>query len=288
MNTTTTPTPRVFDVTADTFERDVVERSRHTPVLLDFWATWCGPCKSLGPILEKLAEDYRGGFVLAKVDVDREQALAGHFQIRSVPTVMLVQDGQVTGGFPGALPEGQIRQFLSQHGVEPGDEAAAGPAQAVEDPGAAVARLRATVADEPDKAEHKLELALALMETGELDEAGELLDALPTELTLEPRAARACARVRVTRALADAPSATDLEDRVARDPDDHAARHLLGLRLVDSGDAEAGLEQLLELLRRDRGYRDGLPRQALLDAFNVIEDDALVRSARRRMNSLLF
>ncbi len=288
MNTTTTPTPRVFDVTADTFERDVVERSRHTPVLLDFWATWCGPCKSLGPILEKLAEDYGGGFVLAKVDVDREQALAGHFQIRSVPTVMLVQDGQVTGGFPGALPEGQIRQFLSQHGVEPGGEPAAGAAQADDDPQDAVARLRAAVAEAPDKPEHKLELALALMETGDVDEAGELLDALPTELTLEPRAARALSRVRLTRTLADAPSAAELEGRLARDPGDHAARHLLGLRLVDAGDGEAGLEQLLELLRRDRGYQDGLPRQALLDAFNVIDDDTLVRAARRRMNSLLF
>lgn len=288
MNTTATASPRVFDVTAESFERDVVERSRHTPVLLDFWATWCGPCKSLGPILEKLADDYGGGFVLAKVDVDREQALAGHFQIRSVPTVMLVQDGQVTGGFPGALPEGQIRQFLSQHGVEPGDEATAGAGQADEDPGEAIARLRAAVAEDPDKAEHRLELALALMAAGETEEAGGLLDALPTELTLEPRAARACAQVRLMRTLADAPSAADLEARLADDPDDHAARHLLGLRLVDAGDGAAGLEQLLELLRRDRGYRDGLPRQALLDAFNVVEDDALVRAARRRMNSLLF
>lgn len=288
MNTTTAPTPRVFDVSAETFERDVLERSRQTPVLLDFWATWCGPCKSLGPILEKLAEDYGGAFLLAKVDVDREQALAGHFQIRSVPTVMLVQDGQVTDGFPGALPEGQIRQFLSQHGVEPGSNAAAESATADESPQDAVTRLRSTLAGEPDKAEHKLELALALMDTGDIDEAGELLDALPTELTLEPRTARAYARVRLARTLADAPSAADLEDRLAGNPDDHAARHLLGLRLLETGNAEAGLEQLLELLRRDRGYADGLPRQVLLDAFNVVEDEALVRSARRRMNSLLF
>ena len=101
--------PHVFDATAATFEDTVIRKSLETPVLVDFWATWCGPCKTLGPILEKLAADYHGAFALAKVDVDKEQELAAAFQIRSVPTVMLVKDGQLVDGFPGALPEGQLR-----------------------------------------------------------------------------------------------------------------------------------------------------------------------------------
>ncbi|HWS77743.1 MAG TPA: thioredoxin, partial [Thermomonas sp.] len=110
-----TATPHVFDATAATFEDTVIRKSLETPVLVDFWATWCGPCKTLGPVLEKLAGDYNGAFVLAKVDVDQEQELGAAFQIRSVPTVMLVKGGQLVDGFPGALPEGQLREFLKHH-----------------------------------------------------------------------------------------------------------------------------------------------------------------------------
>src|SRR5690606_32647216 len=116
---TDTAKPHVFDATAATFEDTVIRKSLQTPVLVDFWATWCGPCKTLGPVLEKLAGDYNGAFLLAKVDVDAEQELAAAFQIRSVPTVMLVKDGQLVDGFPGALPEGQLREFLRHHGIEP-------------------------------------------------------------------------------------------------------------------------------------------------------------------------
>ena len=111
-------TSHVFDATLADFETDVLKKSMDTPVLVDFWATWCGPCKTLGPVLEKLAAEFNGGFVLAKVDVDKEQQLAGYFQIKSVPTVMLVKGGQIVDGFPGALPEGQLREFLGHHGVE--------------------------------------------------------------------------------------------------------------------------------------------------------------------------
>ena len=117
--------PHVFDATTETFEAQVLQKSLETPVLVDFWATWCGPCKTLGPILEKLAGEYHGAFELAKVDVDKEQQIAAAFQIRSVPTVFLVKDGQIVDGFPGALPEGQLREFLAQHGIAPAEAPAA-------------------------------------------------------------------------------------------------------------------------------------------------------------------
>ena len=133
------PPPRTSSTPAcPSFEQEVLLKSKEVPVLVDFWATWCGPCKTLGPILEKLADEFNGGFLLAKVDVDKEQQLAGYFQIKSVPTVMLVKDGQIVDGFPGALPEGQLREFLKHHGVEPAAaveeaapdvEGAAGPAR---------------------------------------------------------------------------------------------------------------------------------------------------------------
>jgi putative thioredoxin len=140
--------PHVFDATADRFQDDVLQRSLQVPVLVDFWAEWCGPCKTLGPILEKLADAYNGAFLLAKVDVDKEQQLAAAFQVRSIPTVFLVKDGQLVDGFPGALPEGQLREFLTSHGIEP-RAAAEEPAPAelpASDPHETVVRLRADVA----------------------------------------------------------------------------------------------------------------------------------------------
>jgi putative thioredoxin len=284
-STTAVPVSRVFDATLETFEQNVLRRADGVPVLIDFWATWCAPCKALGPILEKLAGEYGGAFLLAKVDIDREPELAQHFQIRSVPTVMLLKEGRIVSGFPGALPESQVRRFLSEHGVEPGS--AAVNVEPV-DPATEMHRLRAAAAAAPDDAELKLALALALVGAGDYDEAEGILDALPANLGTDARTARARARIGLARVADGAPSRTDLEAALAANPDDHRARHLLGVRLVMTEDPAAGLEHLLELLRRDRNYAEGLPRRALVDAFSVVDDEALVRATRRRMTALLF
>ena len=284
--------PHVFDATTDRFEADVIQRSVQVPVLVDFWAEWCGPCKQLGPVLEKLAGEYNGAFELAKVDVEAEQQLAAAFQIRSIPTVMLVKDGQLVDGFPGALPEAQLREFLKHHGIEPGaatadepvvDEAAAPPA----DPHAEVMRLRKAVEAEPDKAELKLDLALALLATGGTREAAQLIDALPANLATDERTVNARARLDFAALLADAPQPQVLQAAIDANPDDLRARHLLGVQAIVAGNAEAGLEQFMEMLRRNRDFENGLPKKALIDAFRIVDDEDLVGRYRRKMSSLL-
>jgi putative thioredoxin len=286
-------TDHVFDTTLASFEQDVILKSKQVPVLVDFWAEWCGPCKALGPVLEKLAGEFAGGFKLAKVDVDKEQQLAGYFQIKSIPTVMLLKDGQIVDGFPGALPEGQLREFLQHHGIQPSageGEAQAAPEVAAEkpDPHVEVLRLRAEAQAAPDKDELKLDLALALLTTGATAEAKQILDALPANLATDDRAIRAHARLGFHALLADAPPRETLENAVAADPTDLRARHLLGVRMLMDGDEAAGLDQFLEMLRRDRAYGDQLAKRSLIDAFRVLEDEELVSSSRRRMASLLF
>ena len=291
MNDTTKP--HVFDATAATFEDTVIRASLETPVLVDFWATWCGPCKTLGPLLEKLAADYNGAFVLAKVDVDAEQELAAAFQIRSVPTVMLVKGGQLVDGFPGALPEGQLREFLTHHGIAPAEAEAAiedeAPAEAAApiDPHAEVMRLRKAIEAAPDQPELKLDLALALLQTGAASEAEHLLDTLPANLATDDRTVKARARLGFAALLKDAPPAEVLHAAIAADPADLRARHLLGVRELVAGDAEAGLQQFIEMLQRDRSFGEGLARKSLIDAYRVVEDEDLVSRYRRKMSSLL-
>lgn len=282
--------PHVIDVTTDRFEADVLKASLTTPVLVDFWASWCGPCRTLGPVLEKIAGEYNGAFTLAKVDTEAEPQVAAAFQIRSIPTVYLVKDGQLVDGFQGALPDGQVREFLRHHGIEPkAPEAEPEPASApARDAHADVVRLRAELAGAPDSDTLKLDLALALLETGAVAEAERLLEALPANLATDDRSVRARARLGFLSLLRDAPPADVLRTAIAANPDDLRARHLLGVRELLEGQSEAGLDQFIEMLARDRAFDDGLPRKALVDAFRIVDDAALVGRYRRKMSALLF
>jgi putative thioredoxin len=281
--------PHFFDATEANFETEVIQASLTTPVLVDFWAAWCGPCKQLAPVLEKIVAGYAGTLKLAKVDTDAQQQLAAIFGIRSLPTVVLVKDGQMVDGFMGALPEGQVREFLSRHLAAPAEQASAAPIPAVaEKPEATVARLRAEIAAAPDKAEVKLDLALALMQAGQADAAQAELDALPANLAEDAKAKRLRNQLDFARVLEDAPDMAALRTRLTADPEDHAARDLLGVRLLLDGDAAAGLDEFLHILKTQRDWNDGVAKKRLIAAFSVLDDEDLVGTYRRKMASLLF
>lgn len=283
------PSPHVFDATEANFEAEVINASFEQPVLVDLWATWCGPCKVLGPLLEKVVDEFNGAVRLAKVDCDKEQALAASFGVRSIPTVVLVREGQLVDAFTGALPEGAIREFLQRH-VQPREAAEPAPAlPAVEEtPAQAIARLQQEIAADPDKAELRLDLAVAQMQAGDATAAEAGLDALPANLASDDRARRLRGQLEFARSLEGAPPEAELRARIERDPADHAARDLLGVRLLIGGATADGLDQFIDVLRADRDWNGGLAKKRLIAAFSVLDDEELVGTYRRRMSSLLF
>lgn len=278
----------VFDATQTNFEAAVIQASLSTPVLVDFWAEWCAPCRQLKPVLEKLANEYAGAFRLAKVDTEAEMQLASIFGIRSLPTVVLLKDGQMIDGFMGALPENAVREFLAKHGILPQDAIEEESIELAETPTEAVNRLQQEIAAQPDKTELKLDLALALMQTGNAAAAEAELDALPAKFASDAKATRLRGQLDFARALDGAPVMSELLRRIEQDPADHAARDLLGVRLLLDGEAAAGLDQFLHVLKSQRDWQEGQARKRLIAAFNVLDDADLVSSYRRKMAAVLF
>lgn len=281
----------IFNATQDNFETDVLEASFTTPVLVDFWAPWCGPCKTLMPLLDKIVGEARGALKLAKVNTDEEMALAGSFGIRSLPTVVLFKEGRPVDGFMGAQPEGAIRALLAKHmgaAPAPEPEPEAEPELGVEDLAALISGLQAQIKAEPKKHELKAELADALLRAGLTDEAVRLLDQLPGEVQEHEVARRARARLGFVHAVEHSPRDVDLAAAVAADPGNLLARYQLGARLLLGEQYAAGMDQFLAILKADRKFDEDLGRRALLDAFRIVPEPELVGEYRRRMSSLLF
>jgi putative thioredoxin len=277
-----------FDVTAENFEQYVLENSRHVPVLVDFWAPWCGPCQSLMPLLSRLADEYGGQFLLAKVNIDEQPELATQFGVRSVPTVKLVRHAQVADEFMGAIPEAQIRQFLDPH-IERESDKQLPDIQAAFDAGEheqALARLLQLREDEPQNLRLTLVQAEMLIALKRLDEAVQLLEALPAGDAHEPQVQALLSRLQLMQAVADAPSTESLQQRLEADPNDSEARYQLAMQQSAAADYESALASLLELLKRDRAYQDDGARKAMLLIFEQLGGESELVSRYRRMMTM--
>jgi putative thioredoxin len=282
--------PYVFEVTQHNFAAVVVENSQRVPVLVDFWADWCQPCQTLTPLLTKLAQEYRGGFILAKVNADAEQGLAGHFRVRSLPTVMVVWQGQIVDQMVGVQPESAYRAVIDQLRASPGD-------QIVEQVNAlwqhgrqkqAIELLREALKHDPDRVELKVTLADKLIQLDRGEEARTLLQSLPAEERDRQPASGLLARLQFADLAQGAPDLATLEAQVRTKPDDCAARRQLAARYVLAGDYEAALEQFMDILRRDPKFGDEAGRKGLIALFEMLgNENPLVIAYRRRMFSLL-
>jgi len=274
----------VKDVNQETFATEVLQRSREVPVVVDFWAAWCQPCRTLGPLLEKLAGEYQGRFELAKLDVDANQALAAQFGVQGIPTVVAIRDGREVARFTGAYPEPALRQWLD--GVLPGPLDAmvdqARTALIDGDTSGAEHIFRQVLDQQPDHVEAATGLASILIDRGDVDEALLLLAKLPA--TTEVERLQAAARLKA----AGGEDLTELERRVADAPDDEEARIELAKALAAKNEYEPALDLLLDVVRA-RGARRDEARQAVVDIFGVLgERHPLTKTYRKALASALY
>ena len=286
--------PYIFDISgAANFEQLVIENSFHKPVLVDFWAEWCAPCKALMPMLAKITEEYAGELLLAKVNCDIEQDIVMRFGIRSLPTVVLFKDGQPVDGFAGAQPEAAIREMLKPHVAEPAP-AAADPMEAAQ---ALFAEgrfadtetlLKQVLTEDNENAAALILYARCLAERGELGEAETVLNAVKGD---EHKQALAGAKAQLTflRQAADLPDAATLKSRLAQNAEDDEALYQLAVQQLARQQYEAALDGLLKLFVRNRSYSEGLPHKTLLQVFDLLGGDhPLVTTYRRKLYQAIY
>jgi putative thioredoxin len=279
--------PFITTVGQADFQTAVLEASFQQPVLVDFWADWCQPCRVLMPILGKLADEYQGRFILAKVNTEEEQALAASQGIRSLPTVRLYVRGRPVDEFMGAIPEQQIRAFLDKHIT---DEVAlflqqVEELQAQGEEARALEALTQASGQLPHDARLKLALVKAHLAQGNTESVQQLLADMDAE---DPEVAAIKSRIELQDRLAGLPSLESLQARLSANPKDSEARHQLAMRALGEQDYPKAMDELLELMRQDAAYQDGIARKTLLDTFAMLTDQPeLVAQYRRKMFNLL-
>jgi len=280
-----------IDATSATFEREVLEASKSTLVVVDFWAPWCAPCKVLKPILEKLAAEYDGRFKLVKVNSDENQDLAAAFGIRSIPDVMAFRYGKPVSHFLGAVPESQLRIFIDNLLPKPSEieQARAAELRSAGDDAGALAALHAALAIDPSNDPARLDLADLLVALERSDEAETLLDAVRPDIDLDARADALRAAVTFSRVRASGPGEPELNAKLAKNPADHAARFALAELHAGAQRYREALDGLIEIVRRDKEWNAGEARKQVLNIFNLAEHDAaLVSEYRKKFASALY
>jgi len=287
----------IKDATEATFMADVVEASLEVPVIVDFWAPWCGPCKTLGPALEKAVTDARGKVRLVKVDVDQNQRLAAQMRVQSIPAVFAFVGGQPVDGFMGAQSPAQIKAFVDRliemSGGNAGLEAAIAAAEEMLAEGAvadASQTFAAVLAEDATNLAAIAGLARAHLALGETEQAKGILGLTPKGKEGDAAIAAARAQIELAEATAGATGETaELEARLAADPDDHQARYDLALARVGAGNSEGAIDDLLELFRRDREWNEGAAKAQLLKLFDSLGPKSeAAQKGRRRLSSMIF
>src|SRR5574340_189256 len=279
-----------LDVTAADFAQTVIEGSRRAPVIVDFWAPWGGPCRSLKPILEKLAEEYRGKFTLAKVNSDENQALAAQYGVRGIPNVKAFADGEIVDEFSGALPESAVREFIDRLIPSPGEELRL-RALEIRRQGNAVEALEMLAqasALDPGNEAIRIDAAKILLDLDRVEEAGRLLADISAAARSQARVMALLARLEFAGKSRALPDAATLEGRIRADENNLQARLELVNRYVAEQQYEPALAQLLEIVRRDRNFGEDAGRKTMLAVFNLLGDQGeLVVKYRRLLASAL-
>lgn len=281
----------IIEVNQDDFDRLVIERSNELPVMVDFWAPWCAPCRILRPILEKLAEEYAGKFLLATVNTDENPSLALDYAIRSIPTVKIFRNGEVVDEFLGAQPERVIRAILERHLERASDRLRASATLARERSDLQTARqlLEKALVSDPENHRIRPELAQVLIEMGDYAQAKAVLEQLPVNEQQDEPIAALFIRIKYGQIVQEAPEEAVLEQLITADPGNLQARYQLSVRQLMKEEFEPALVNLFEILRRDRQFGGDAARKAILDIFTLLGGTGpLVKRYRSRLSSVLY
>lgn len=286
----------IKDGSIETFAADVLEASREVPVIVDFWAPWCGPCKQLGPLLEKIVNEAKGSVRLVKINIDENQEIARQLRIQSIPTVYAFKNGQPVDGFMGAIPESQLRSFVQQlaggqAGASPTEDilSVAEEAFASGDLATAAQSYAQVLQDEPGHPKAVAGLARCYLKSGDVDRARKTLQLVRPD-GIQDEAIRAVeAAVKLREQAAQAGDAQELRAKLDANPDDHQARYDMAMALDARGDRQGAIDMLLEIVRRDRNWNDQAARKHLVTLFEAMGPaDPRTIEARRKLSSILF